>query len=360
MPSIASGHFAGIGTPQVPRSGVAPVVMRDGRVLVAGGCCQLQPLPGAPNWDRASGTMKSAEIFDPATGSFTFTGELVFPGNYGTATLLPSGRVLVVLGWTVLDGSPAQIYDPTTGTFSLAGELSRDWSAESAVLLRDGQVLLIGHTLSDNVARAELYDEATNRFENLGQIDGQVRFGVSGTLLEDGRVLVAGGGDGIMGSTWSSALLYEPSTKRFTPTGSMTTPRAGHSATLLPDGRVLIVGGLKGNGFMIAETHLRTAELYDPKTGQFTSTSSSTRLGGLMSATLLLDGRVLVLGPESDEPSKLADIFDPAAGRFLKTGSLAVARWYASMVTLLDGRVLITSGENPYLDEKPDWEIYFP
>lgn len=175
MPSIAGGHFGSVGSPQVPRSAVAPVLMRDGRVLVAGGCCQAQPLPGALNWDLASGTMKSAEIFDPDTGSFTFTGELVSAGAYGTATLLPSGRVLVVLGSSVDGGNPAEIYDPATGTFSLAGGVPLGWAAELAVLLRDGRVLLIGAVGPGEVATAELYDEKTSQFEDLGQLDGQAR-----------------------------------------------------------------------------------------------------------------------------------------------------------------------------------------
>lgn len=179
------------------------------------------------------------------------------------------------------------------------------------------------------------------------------------TLLEDGRVLVAGGNEGLMGSTWSSALLYNASTKRFIRTGSMTTARGGQSATLLRDGRVLIVGGLEGNGMVRAPTPLHTAELYDPKTGRFTKVGSSPRVGGCVGAALLPDGRVLLLGG-SDAPSQIADAFDPETGRFLRTGSMTVARWCAPLVTLLDGRVLVTSGENPFLEGKPDWEIYRP
>ena len=156
------------------------------------------------------------------------------------------------------------------------------------------------------------------------------------TLLGNGKVLIAGGGDGNGFVPLVSAELYDPSTRTFTPTGSMSTPRARPSATLLADGRVLIVGGVSQGGACVL-----TAELYDPTTGVFTSTGNLSSVGGGVggaSTALLPDGRVFVAAAAN------AEIYDPNTGTFTPTGPYAVpSLTYGTTVTLLtNGKVLVT------------------
>src|SRR5215471_17437220 len=115
------------------------------------------------------------------------------------------------------------------------------------------------------------------------------RVGHAATRLSSGKVLITGGINET--ATLNSALLYDPTTGTFTPTGNMVSARAGHTSTLLQDGTVLITGGEQGTGLPL----LKTAELFNPRTNQFTLTATRMTIAREKhTATLLLDGRVLI------------------------------------------------------------------
>ena len=179
------------------------------------------------------------------------------------------------------------------------------------------------------------------------------------TLLTDGRVMVVGGQTVTAGSVsyFSSGELYDPATGAFTATGSMHDARESHTATLLQDGRVLIVGGQN-------DQVLASAELYDPKTGKFSPTGAMAKPRENQTATLLTDGRVLVAGGNGTggdaAPLATAEIYDPKTGAFSSTGSMSTARLRAGATRLSDGRVLIVGGEDANLSPIFSAEIYDP
>jgi len=124
-----------------------------------------------------------------------------------------------------------------------------------------------------------------------------------------------------------------PASGSFTPTGSMTTSDNG-TATLLADGRVLIVG----NG-------ATSPELYDPATGKFSSTGPAAKDGNFGTATRLADGRVLFVGGNDNTTTfASAELYDPATGKFSSTGSLITGRMGHTATLLADGRVLFAGG----------------
>jgi hypothetical protein len=252
--------------------------------------------------------LASAELYDPATGTFTATGSMTrsIAGGHG-ATLLGNGTVLITGGsadpslWAsaiLLQESSAETYDPATGKFADTGQMTKARISHTATLLPSGMVLIAGD-FEDFGERAELYNPAARTFATTGSMTA-ARCSHTATLLPNGTVLIASGFNsgisGIAASAAASAELYDPAAGTFTPTGSMTGARSGHTATLLLNGTVLIAGGYIPVGDGIAAS----AELYDPAAGAFTPTGSMTEARSQHTATLLLNGKVLMAGGKRD------------------------------------------------------------
>jgi hypothetical protein len=336
--------------------------LADGRVLLAGGFQSDVPVA-------------STEVYEPTSGSFSATAPMAVVRVWDTATRLSDGRVLITGGnpvewyFTGAMHASAQLFDPNTGTFSPTGSMATGRNLHTATLLRDGRVLIVGGSdaVHHALASAELYDPTTGRFSPAGSMKTARAFHTA-TLLADGRVLVTGGSvvgwDPVPGDFVASAEIYDPKTGTFSPTGSMAAERVFHTATLLNDGRVLVTGGAytptKGSIYS-----RDTAELYDVKTGTFSTAGSMSDERTFHQATLLPDGRVLVTGGSADGwtypgiPLASADIFDPKSGTFTPTGPVADARFAHTATLLPDGRVLIAGG----YDGKADLataELYDP
>jgi hypothetical protein len=185
----------------------------------------------------------------------------------------------------------------------------------------------------------------------------QARAYATATLLADGRVLVAGGAVtlGLTETDVASAELYDPGTGKFTPTGLMTTPRAYQTATLLLDGRVLVAGGYGCVMSQCTGSTLTSAELYDPSTGKFSRTESVPIDYEIDNATLLIDGNVLLVGGKA---GTTAVLYDPTSGKFVRTGSSLIDMGYGgdTVIRLANGRVLMIGKTF----EGPRAEIYDP
>jgi hypothetical protein len=325
-------------------------LLQDGRVLIAGG---------------GQNNLALAELYDPKTGTFKSTGSMTTPRSAGTATLLEDGRVLVAGGFKGSAFASAELYDPKTGSFALTGSMATPRGSHTATRLSDGRVLIVGGSNSDSgLASAELYDPNTGAFSPTGSMT-TARLNNTATLLQDGRVLIAGGTDSLYATrTFASAELYDPKTGAFSPTGSMGAARSGQTATLLQDGRVLIAGGSSFSGGVFST--LASAELYDPNTGAFSPTGSMTTARSPFfyaedTATLLQDGQALIAGGSDGANKSIAsaELYDPKTGAFSPTGPMTAARANHTATLLSDGRVLIAGGNDGSAD-LASAELYQP
>jgi hypothetical protein len=332
---IFAHGFKATGSMGTARTAAAATLLNNGQVLVAGGT------------DSSGNSLSSAELYDPATGTFSPTGSMEAGRAHFAAALITSSGKVLVTGGLDSTGNPlasAELYNPTTGTFSsTTNDMTIARASHTATLLNSGKVLVAGW---GGGATAELFDPATGTFTETGSMT-TARVAHTATLLSNGKVLVTGGvqGTGATVKVLAEAELYDPSNGSFLPTlGSLATARQNHTATLLADGKVLVTGGSESAGKAIA-----TAELFVLTTQSFTSTTGSmTTARALLTATLLVkDGTVLVTGGDDGTgPLETAELYDPTAGTFSPTGTMGTARESHTATLLNDGTVLVIGGFN--------------
>ncbi|HZD95538.1 MAG TPA: kelch repeat-containing protein [Candidatus Sulfotelmatobacter sp.] len=234
------------------------------------------------------------------------------------------------------------------GQLAATGNTAVGRFSHTATLLNNGKVLVAGGMNRNGVwlDSAEIYDPVSGRFAPTAKMLG-ARAGATATLLANGKVLVAGGNDG-SGKSLASAEIYDPGTGSFSGTGSMTMPRGHAVAVQLKTGKILIAGGSAEGD----DEQLTTAELYDPTTGRFTRTGSMHQRRSCFTAAVLKNGRVLVAGGlgggryPNHKVEATAEIYDPETERFIETGSMEFPRFKQGSALLPDGRVLIAGGSN--------------
>ena len=243
----ATGSFTPAGSMGIARAVHTATLLPNGKVLIAGGGT-TQIVDGGFPFPFFGQAIAASEVYDPATNSFSATGAMSGARFAHTATLLPNGKVLIA-GGLVTEGAgqallTAELYDPATGTFNPTGNMGTPRAGHTATLLANGKVLVSGGLTSMDVtgvvSSAELYDPATGAFTPTGSMT-EAREEHTATQLPDGRVLIVGGNS--VTDTLASAEIYDPLTGSFAFAGSMGTPRSTHTATLLRDGTVLAAGG---------------------------------------------------------------------------------------------------------------------
>ena len=332
----ASGPWSNAAILITGRQEHTATLLPSGSVLIAGGT------------DGGGTALASAEVYHPATNQWTAAHPMAAARFDHTATLLPSGKVLVTggLAGPLPFGSLAssELYDPTTDSWSAAAPMIESRARDTATLLPDGRVLVVGGLslvvreggLFPSIATdAEIYDPRANSWSTTAPM-GFDRFDQTATLLADGRVLVAGGRGDV--ATFNSTEIYDATNDRWVSAAPMGARRYGQVATLLPDGDVLVAGGI-GEELNASAITLDTAEIYDPRTNLWVTVASMANVDVTRTATRLGNGMVLVVGMGQSAP----ELYDPARNAWSRTGP-SIHGHQDSSTVLSDGRVLLVGG----------------
>lgn len=408
------------GTLLTPRQGHTATLLTSGKLLVAGGASDCTTVIDPVSEIFYCTYVAGAELYDPASNSWSAVGTLANPRTGHVATLLASGKVLLTGGRNnsgIL--TSAELYDPISNTWSAAASLNAARSSHTATLLPSGKVYVAGGSGSTgSLASAELYDPVSNSWSAAANLT-TARTDHTATLLPSGKVMLAAGD--VFGSTSLVANpdLYDPTNNTIAVASSLITPRYGHTATLLNTGKVLVAGGFNADG----ETS--SAELFDLANNTYTVTASvgangsitpptqivngggsvsftvtpsygasivsvsgdtctvtqtdattwttnaitadctvtASFLGPMSSAryqhtaTLLASGKVLIAGGSA---SKVADLFDPVTKTWSAGGTMLSTRYLHTATLLPSGEVLVAGGEDNVGHILATTELYDP
>jgi hypothetical protein len=321
----------------VARAGHTATLLPSGKVLVAGGQSALV----------TPSETASAELYDPTAGTWSLTGPMKSARAFHVAVLLRSGKVLVAGGFGADPRgllASAELYDPTTGQWTETGGMPAGGESDfgEALVLRSGKVF-VSLSGAESNGKPELYDPVLGSWSAIdgSSVDRRAHPGSgSTTVLGSGNVLVLHGG--VRGQ------LFDPVTGAWKPAGNMITIREWQTATLLRSGKVLVAGGYVSS----MNDPMSAAEIYDPVTDLWSPTSSMPvpTLGAR--ATLLPSGDVLVAGgggpgPDPNHPGgprASINLYDPATDSWTALGAMAAPRSFFTATLLHSGALLFVGG----------------
>ncbi|MGH9491356.1 MAG: Kelch repeat-containing protein [Terriglobales bacterium] len=314
----------------------------------------------------AAAPVLRAQVWQP-------TGNLLVPLSGESLTLLADGRVLVAGGGDndcyspgelcpepLPPPSPAQaeIYNAQTGQFAPAGSLVYPRGGQAAVLLEDGRVLIVGGGGPGFAFGAgpppEIYDPESNTSSALQSVNGSplpTPEDPLAILLKNGKVLVTGGTpSGVMDGSPYPAWLFDPKTNSFVATGATPSDASSDYSSclaLLPDGDVLLVGGEMNDGTVSADA---PPEIYHVATGSWQTIPVDPNTGPVVdgpACVALPNGTVLVAGGETSNfvPGYYAWIFNPASQIFTPTAGSPLDGVGGPGFPLPDGKVLVAGNE---------------
>ena len=338
----------GMSTTRLGKHEFTVTMLSNGKVLACGG------------YD-GSNVLNSVEMYDPAAGVWTQKSPMNQRRYAHSAVLLGNGRVLVLSGVDQTYPPPlntAEIYDPVSDTWTLTGNMITGRVGPNAIVLKSGKVLVAGGAGNGygDFNSSEIFDPSSGSWEAAGDM-ASTRRGVTCSdvaLLEDGKVLIAGGIDN------RTCELFDPESQTWTLTGAMLADQnSGFTLVTLPGGEIMAAGGQQFYTAIVTDQ----VEHYDPVNGSWHLSTPLPEIRVCASADLLPDGKVLVAGgalsASSATTTATALLYDPLSETWSEAGTMKSPRCYHNSVVLQNGRVLIVGGSDPQNNVLSSAELYY-
>ena len=292
------------------------------------------------------------QIYPQNYGQWTSAAAMNLPRNHHASVMLPDGRVLVTGGEmnNVSDNvtNSCEVYDYKTNTWSYVDSMNVARFYHKLILLDSNRVLAVG---GYNIKSCEIYNIKDNKWSFTDSLKSTRLYGATVTLLKNGKVLISGGYNYIAKDIYLNDVeLYDPLTNKWSITDSLKVGRFGHTATLLNDGRLLIAGGAG-----------KECEIFDPTIDKWSVADSLNDGRYEQSAVLLSSGQVLVSGGADSNITSShwlnsCEVYDPKSNKWSIVTSMLSARAEHSSIMLNDGSPLFTGGS--FGNES--WELYNP
>ncbi len=319
------------------RAAHTATTLRDGRVLVAGGCvvdgCSRatdETVVIAGDGTRSAGGPRLVEARDAHTASLLPTGGVLIAGGFGAEGVPPLRSIEVV--------------DLARRRSSVAGSLAVGRGGHAAAVRPDGTVVVIGGWIAPRTYTSSVEYVRAGRVAR-GPSLPWAADALDAVTLRDGRVLVTGG-QVASGVGTARAALLDPASGAWTEVAPMRTARFKHTSVVLPDGSVLVIGGTSDD-----RTLLRTTERFDPRTGRFTAGPSMTepryKLAG--GAVVASDGRVVVAGG-----GRTVEAIDVRSARSQVLATFPTRGSFATANLLTTNRVLVLGGYDDEIRLRPE------
>jgi Invasin, domain 3/Galactose oxidase, central domain len=335
-PTLAWHSAGAMGT---ARTHHTATLLPDGDVLVVGG--DRAPVDNVTGTQNGSLALASAELYHPASNTWSSAGSLTTARANQTATLLNNGKVLVAGGYGVSGAlASTELYDPATNTWAPGPRMVQGRWGQTATLLADGRVFVYGgantNSATGDIGTTEIYDPVADTWTAAAPFESVIF--QSATLMTNGEVYIAGGNE-LSPGPW----LYDPVSNQWFVVLSPALLPTSVVAAQLDSGQVLIEGrgqallGTPTRGFAAGLTQV-AAPLDSSSDGTLTRLPT----GQLLAIT----GRAPpTAGPPAETVQTSTERYDPVANTWVPDAPLHTARADMTATLLPDGTMLVVGGD---------------